>query len=107
MAKLIGLRHGVLHRDYNISQLLAAGIGVDIVLAVFAQREGEYIGGGINMPELVVHLPYLLVIGKGDIHLGVPLELLHPQHGGAAAPQHQPQPGGYFYGLLVVGDNDF
>ena len=102
-----GLRHGVLHRDYDIPQLLAAGIGVQVVFAVFAQGEGKHIGGGINVPELIVHFPDLFIIGKGDVHLRIPLKALQPQHGGAAAAQHEPQAGGYFYGLLVVCDDYF
>ena len=107
VAEFGGLRHGVLHRDNDIPQLLAAGIGVQVVLAVFAQGEGEHVGGGVLLAEAVVHLPDLFVIGKGDVDLRVPFKMLHPQHGGAAAAQHQPQSGGYFYGLLVVGDDDF
>ena len=75
-------------------------------MAVFAQREAQHIGHGVDMAVLFVVLADLLVVHQGDVHLGGALKVLHFQHGMAAAAHEKPHSGRNFDGFLCVFNDD-
>ena len=54
MAVQLGLLHGALHRDDDVAQQLAAVVLVNVILAVFTEREAQNVGGGILVAVLLV-----------------------------------------------------
>ena len=75
-----------------------------VINAVFAEREGENIGSGVDVAVLAVHLADLVVVNKGDGNLGVLGKVLETESGVAAASDEQTDTGGNFHNILAVGD---
>ena len=106
MTKLLGLFHGPFYGENNIAQHLGAGFGIDVIMAVFAQREREHIGDGVDFTVFAVDFLNLSVVHDGHVHFRRALKIFHFQHGVAAAADQQTDAGGDFNRLLFVFNYD-
>jgi hypothetical protein len=84
-----------------IEQLRTRG-GVDIVLAVFTEREGEHVGRHIQLAVFRIDGLNLLVTDDGNVHFGVALKLFHHQNGVAATANEHTDARGNLHDLLLV-----
>ena len=104
VAVQLGLVHRLFHRDDNVAENIGAGLRVAVVDAVFPHREGQHVGFGVLAAVLSVEFPDLGVVNEADADLRVAAKGFGVQHGAAAAPDQQADPGGNFHVLLTVGD---
>ena len=104
MAVQLSLLHRALHRDDDVSQQLAAVVLVNVILAVFPQREAEHIGGRVLTAILPIQLMDAAVIHKSHADLGRTVKMLEIQHRITAAADQDAQAGRDLYHILVVRD---
>ena len=102
MAVQLGLLHGALHRDDDVAQQLAAVVLVNVILAVFTEREAQNVGGGVLVAVLLVQLVDAVVIHEGHADLRRTVKMLEIQHRVAAAADQDAQPGRDLDHVLIV-----
>ena len=89
-----------LHTDDDVTQHFAAVVLVNIIFAVYTQREAQHVGGHGLVAVLVVQLSNGGVIHKGHADLCRSFKMLILQHGITGTADENAQTGRNLDGLL-------
>ena len=102
----VNLLHGMLHGNHNVAEHLRAGVVVDVVHAVDAQRKGQHIRALVYVAVVAVERADLLVVDERHADLRCAFKLFARQHRVAAAADEHADARRDLYFLLIVCDND-